>query len=406
MIEGGSAGGSATTQAAERKVQAERLLAESTRLETVAADERAMASRLNGLPETYAILHDLTLPDGRGRVDHVVIGPGGAFLVLTRRVDAVLSLQHGKLWSGTASLTPLLDGARVEAQALTQHLGTPVVPVIGVVGAPIAEGTPGAVDGVLVCPADHMVHVISRGSHTLLPTTKVTEVADKAVTLLTVAGTRSRRAGAAVPPPPPPPVAAQVAATNVTAPAPQVEAPARPARQGHHVDTHSRKFVVSVIASICLVAFAAGSLLRVLFADDKTAGSAGLAGTSDITAATTIVPPSSAVETTVPATAPLANVPAPKVSFLPVCQAPGAGWSLVPAWPGDLQGLDHYEVQQQAADGTWTTLSSFTQADTIAAAVPAVAPAATLTLQIVAVLVDGSHSPGTPTPVGTPAAAC
>lgn len=406
MIEGGSAGGSATSQAAERKAQADRLLAESARLETVAADERAMASRLGELPETYAVLHDLTLPDGRGRVDHVVIGPGGAFLVLTRRVDAVLSLQHGKLWSGTASLTPLLDGARVEAQALTQHLGTPVVPVIGIVGAPIAEGTPAAVDGVLVCPADHMVHVISRGAHTLLPTTKVTEVADKAVTLLTVPGTRPRRVGSAVPPPPPPVAATVPIAADTTATAPVAEAPARPAKQGHHINTHSRKFVVSVIASICLVAFAAGTLLRVLFADDPQPDSAGLAGTSGVTVSTTIVPPSSAVETTVPVTAPLANVPAPKVSFLPVCQAPGAGWSLVPAWPGDLLGLDHYEVQEQAADGTWSTLTSFTQADTIAAAVPSVEPDVTLTLQIIAVLIDGSHSPGTPTPVITPSTGC
>lgn len=381
-------------------------MAEARRLEVVAADERAMASRLDELPDTYAILHDLTLPDGRGRVDHVVIGPGGAFLVLTRRVDAVLSLQHGALWSGTAPLAPLLDGARVEAQALTQHLGTPVVPVIGVVGAPIAEGTPGAVGGVLVCPADHLVHVISRGAHTLLPTTKVSEVADKAVALLTVAGTRPRRAAVPVPPPPPP-VAAVTAplapAATVTAPVP---AAAPPARHGHHVNTHSRKFVVSVIASICLVAFAAGSLLRVLFADDPQPDSAGLAGTSGVTVSTTIVPPSSAVDTTVPATAPVANVPPPKVSFLPVCQTAGAGWSLVPAWPGDLQGLDHYEVQQQAADGTWATLTSFTQADTIAAAVPGVGPGVTLTLQIVAVLADGSRSPGTPTPVITPAAAC
>ena len=67
MIEGGSPGGSAQTQAANRRAHGRRLLAEATGLDTVAADERSMASWLAELPAAYTILHDLTLPGGPAR---------------------------------------------------------------------------------------------------------------------------------------------------------------------------------------------------------------------------------------------------------------------------------------------------------------------------------------------------
>ena len=36
---------------------------------------------------------------------------------------------------------------------------------------------------------------------------------------------------------------------------------------------------------------------------------------------------------------------------MPVCPAPGEGWSLVPAWPGKVKNLDHYEVEVLGTDG-------------------------------------------------------
>lgn len=413
MIEGGNAGGSAQLQAAERRAHAERLQAEAARLDIVAGDERATAGRLAALPESYVILHDLTLPDGRGRVDHVVIGPGGAFLVLTRRVAAEVTLVHGQLSSGGTSMKGLVDGARVEAQVLTQALGTPVVPVIGIVGAPVAADLPGAVDGALVCPSDQLATVISRGSHTLLPSTQVHDVADKAVPLLTVAGTRPRAAVATVPPPPaavpPPPRPAAAAAAAPAAGG----AAARTPRSEHA--RHSRRFVIAAIASACLVAFAAGSLLRVLFHDDPegaspalTGGSGSevastLAGSTTIEVATT-APGAGAASTTV--APPVANVPAPKVSVLPVCQTPGSGWMLVPAWPGPLKGLDKYVVQVLGADGSWTAVTAFRTNDTVKAAIKGQPPNTTLTVRIIAVMKDGSRSPGAPTPILTPATSC
>lgn len=406
MIEGGNAGGSAQVQAAERKAQAGRLLHEAARLDVVATDERAMATQLAALPPTHAVLHDLTLPDGRGRVDHVVIGPGGAFLVLTRRVDHALAFEQGRLLAGSAPLTPLFDAARVEAQALTQALGTAVVPVVGIVGAQVPTAIPPAVDGVLVCPADQVAAVIGRGAHTQLSAQQVTEVADKAVPLLSVAGTRPRQVAAPAIAPPPPPAAPAPTAASTAAPR-SAAADRRPgphAEHGLHA-RRSRRFIIAAIASGCLVAFAAGTLLRVLLADDPAVDSSGTL-VSGVSSTTILAPGTEGVTTTVATSAPVASIPAPKVAFLPVCPAPSAGWALVPAWPGDVAGLARYEVEVLGADGNWSVVSSFAAADAVTASLTGLAPNTTSTLRIVAVLGDGSRSPATSTPVITPATAC
>jgi hypothetical protein len=104
---------------------------------------------------------------------------------------------------------------------------------------------------------------------------------------------------------------------------------------------------------------------------------------------------------------PVAAVPAPLVNFTPACPAPAAGWTLVPNWPGDLAGLSAYQVQTQAADGTWTPVATFATADTAAvAAIAGQGPSVTVTVQIVALMADGTVSPGTPTALITPATAC
>jgi hypothetical protein len=411
MIEGGNPGGSAQAQATERRAHAERLLSEASRLEATASDERSMAAQLADLPSSYTVLHDLTLPGGRGSVDHVVIGPGGAFLVVSRRVDGPLTLQQDQLFHGASPAKPLLDSARAQAQALTQSLGTPVVPVVGLLGTPVPDTVPPAIDGVLVCAADQMTRVLSRGSHTLLPSTKVAEVGERAAPLLVAPGTHPRGAvsttpSPAVPAPPPlPPVA-----TAAPAPTPAAE-PASSKRATHH--PHTQRFWIAVVASACLVAFAGGALFRVLRGD----GDSGAGTVDTVAVSTTIFAESTttldpalttlAPTTTLPGGVPVAPVPAPVVSILPVCPTPGAGWSLVPAWPGDLAGLAQYELELLGPDGAWSVVGVFATADTAAAAaLTAQPPNITVTLRITAAMADGSRSPATATPVITPATAC
>jgi Nuclease-related domain len=438
MIEGGNAGGSALTQASQRRATAERLITEATWLEQVASDERAMAQELSALPETYTILHDLKVPGSKGNIDHVVIGPGGAFLVITRRHEEGVAFRDNELFVGATPMKADLEAARQEAQMLAQTLGTPVVPVLGLFGAAVPTSVPPAIDGVLVTPADQTSRVIIRAAHTLMPTPKIAAAAERALPLLNSPGTTPRVLVAAasrhaIPPPPVAPVALAMAPTAGVAPGSSpAEAQARSDKAQRAADQQERRrndaatnpvaklfrnrtggkksaaFVAASIGSLCLVAFAVGSLVRVLWpsGDDTSASSiTTLVGAVDSSTTTTIFIAAPSL-VSVASTVPVAAVPAPVVGFTPVCAAVGSGWTLVPNWPGDLAGLSSYQLEVQLPDGTWSPVGAFASADTAAASIGGQGPGATVTVQIVALMADGSRSPGTPTAVIAPATAC
>lgn len=46
--------------------------------------ELAVTDALKSLPDDYVLLNDLTLPDGRGNVDHLLIGPNSLFVIETK----------------------------------------------------------------------------------------------------------------------------------------------------------------------------------------------------------------------------------------------------------------------------------------------------------------------------------
>ncbi|MEI8239734.1 MAG: nuclease-related domain-containing protein, partial [Actinomycetota bacterium] len=184
MIEGGKAGASALALAAQRRAEVERLVVEAQHYEAVAADERIMAAQLATLPPIFVILHDLKVPDSPETADHVVVGPGGAFLIVTRRCLDSVEFRDGELWSGGRSLKSEIDGARVISALLTRTLVTPVVPVVGFVGAGVPIGTPTVVQGVIVCAADGVARVVTRATHTHLLAHEFAQVVQRAVPLL------------------------------------------------------------------------------------------------------------------------------------------------------------------------------------------------------------------------------
>lgn len=49
-----------------------------------AEGERIVSNFLNKLPVGYFVFNDVMLPDGRGNIDHVVIGPNGIFVIETK----------------------------------------------------------------------------------------------------------------------------------------------------------------------------------------------------------------------------------------------------------------------------------------------------------------------------------
>ena len=434
MIEGGIPGGSAFAQAAQRRATADKLLTEAAWLEAVAHDERTMASQLATLPSSYSIMHDLRVLGSKGNIDHVVIGPGGAFVVMTRRFDGQLSYHDGQLWAGDSSLKGDFESARVEAQMLTQSLGTAVVPVIGYFGAALPAAAPQALDGVLVCAAENLVRVVNRGSHTLLTPDKVLDAARRAVPLQNSPGSVARGEGAV---PPPPPGGRSQAAPALAPPSPSplgrptgapmaaafASAPPASASNGRVRNEHSGwrrsvTFVAALIVSMCLVAFAAGTLLRVLWADkpgvaggvDTTLNSGLSAGGESTTTifldptASLVVSPTSAVT---PSTSPLVAVPAPVVKFVASCPTPGNGWSMTPLWPGDVLALSAYSVELLLPDATWKSVGSMaTSADTAAAVIVGQQPNFTLTVRVTALFAGGGHGPSTTAAIITPSTTC
>jgi hypothetical protein len=50
--------------------------------------ELAVTQALQSLPDQYVVLNDLMLPDGKGNVDHLVMGPNGLFVIETKNYSS------------------------------------------------------------------------------------------------------------------------------------------------------------------------------------------------------------------------------------------------------------------------------------------------------------------------------
>jgi hypothetical protein len=82
-----------------------------------AAGERRTARLLDPLERRgWAVLHDLAVPRSRANLDHLVIGPGGVFVIDSKQYRGRLQLDaSGKLWHGRYSLVPALRAVSWEA---------------------------------------------------------------------------------------------------------------------------------------------------------------------------------------------------------------------------------------------------------------------------------------------------
>jgi Nuclease-related domain len=122
-----------------------------------AAWERRTARLLGQLERRgWAVLHDLALPSSRANVDHLVIGPGGVFMVDSKQYRGRLRLDSsGRLWHGRYPLVSTLRAVSFEADRAAQVLTDPdvvVVPIVAVHGARVPWGKV-VVEGVPVVPA-------------------------------------------------------------------------------------------------------------------------------------------------------------------------------------------------------------------------------------------------------------
>jgi hypothetical protein len=97
-----------------------------------AAGERRTARLLSQLErQGWAVLHDLAVPGSQANLDHLVIGPGGVFVIDSKQYRGRLQLDRfGRLWHGRYPLVPSLQAVSFEADRAAQVLPDPGVVVL------------------------------------------------------------------------------------------------------------------------------------------------------------------------------------------------------------------------------------------------------------------------------------
>lgn len=167
MAEGGSARARAeelwARAAAERgreeeaRLRAEQLEAQAGAWAAGADGERRAAAALRELPDGWVVLHDRLLRPGTSltNLDHVVVGPGGVFLVDAKNWAGGLSVHDDNLWqhAGRSSAKGAeLDKLAGFAGELEKALGVPVVPLVALAGGHSGRFKAQRVRGVEVVP--------------------------------------------------------------------------------------------------------------------------------------------------------------------------------------------------------------------------------------------------------------
>jgi hypothetical protein len=147
-----------------------------------AAGERRTARLLGQLErQGWVVLHDLAVPGSRANIDHMVIGPGGVFVVDSKQYRGRLQLDgSGRLWHGRHPLAPTLRAVGFEADRAAQVLADPqvVVPIVAVHGAQVPWGKV-VIDGVPVVPARRLPSML-RALPAVMGPERVASLADQA----------------------------------------------------------------------------------------------------------------------------------------------------------------------------------------------------------------------------------
>jgi hypothetical protein len=154
------AGESAREVARKRREKAERLTRVADAWDRGAAGEEATARVLALLPSEWTVLHDVRWPGRRkANIDHVVIGPGGVFVIATLHWSGTVSVSDDVLRQNGRSREKDVAAVADAALAVTGVIGqVPAVPVLCFVRAePIA----GWARDVMVCSTANLNEMLT-----------------------------------------------------------------------------------------------------------------------------------------------------------------------------------------------------------------------------------------------------
>ncbi|MCK9893263.1 nuclease-related domain-containing protein [Frankia sp. AgB32] len=173
--------------------------------------ERSTARALDRLIRAgYTVLHDRALADSAGNIDHLVIGPSGAWVIETDAHQGPVRQNSAGVWAGKVPLRAMLGlvawmGEEATAQLLGELPGgwqLEVQPVVAFARAEVPAGL-ALVEGVLLLPAAGVADYVLSAGVVLRPidVAMLVDVAERAFPAYEVAGpppswpTRSRLRG-------------------------------------------------------------------------------------------------------------------------------------------------------------------------------------------------------------------
>jgi hypothetical protein len=236
-----AAGDSSRAEAERVRAKIENLQRYLAAHERGAEGEQRTASALGSLGPDWIQFHDVRWPGRRlANVDHVVVGPGGVFVIDSKNWSGSIAVRDGVLRQNGYNREPAVAGAcdaAVAVAELTGHYAPHVHPVLCFVGGQDMRGT---AREVLVCSDDNVVDLL-RSRPAVFEPAHVLEVAnrlDVQLTSATAPGT---------------PRTAPKTGSASSARAASRDRPAGKAERGKRPKSGPRRAVVTLLAGVALL---------------------------------------------------------------------------------------------------------------------------------------------------------
>ncbi len=125
--------------------------------------ESRVGAILDCLPAEYVVFHDLRIPGSAVTVDHLVVGPGGVYVVGAREYPHAVTFGLGadadSIWTGGQRID--VDSVAQTVAEVERLVGVRVRPVMCIV-APMLPGPVVEVDGLVVCHPNRVITEVTR----------------------------------------------------------------------------------------------------------------------------------------------------------------------------------------------------------------------------------------------------
>jgi hypothetical protein len=165
------AGESAHEVARKAREKAARLQRRAELFERGAEGEQATAGALTVLPAGWTALHDVRWPNRRlANIDHIVVGPGGIFVIDSKNWSGHISVEHGRLRQNGRLREKAVAGCADAGLAIAEIAGAhadKVYPILCFVGQPDVAGW---CRDVMVCSTDNVTRLLLTRPQVLDPT--------------------------------------------------------------------------------------------------------------------------------------------------------------------------------------------------------------------------------------------